>query len=135
MEKETKYIDLYQLNMFPEDLLLAKVDIEEFNNVEERQPITEFIKSLAFNNVFSTKGKMIAFSIIEGKKFNYVLYSFTDNTGSSDKTAFDGLKSNLEKINYDLTKLTKKSNQEIISTNEDIISDGDYFLIGNNFYV
>jgi hypothetical protein len=64
-----------------------------------------------------------------------VLYSFTDNTGSSDKTAFDGLKSNLEKINYDLTKLTKKSNQEIISTNEDIISDGDYFLIGNNFYV
>lgn len=135
MEKETKYIDLYQLNMFPEDLLLAKVDIEEFNNVEERQPITEFIKSLSFNNVFSTKGKMVAFSIIEGKKFNYVLYSFMDNIGSSDKIAFDGLKSRLENIGYDLSKLTKKSNQEIMSINEDIISDGDYFLIGNDFYV
>ena len=134
MEKETKYIDLYQLNMFPEDLLLAKVDIEEFNGVEERQPITEFIKTLAFNNVFSTNGKMVAFSIAEGKKFNYVMYSFMDNIGSSDKTAFDGLKSKLEKINYDLTKLTKKSNQEIIS-DEDVLSNGDYFLIGNDFYV
>lgn len=134
MEKETKYIDLYQLNMFPEDLLLAKVDIEEFNGVEERQPITEFIKTLAFNNVFSTNGKMVAFSIAEGKKFNYVMYSFMDNIGSSDKTAFDGLKSKLEKINYDLSKLTKKSNQEIISE-EDVLSNGDYFLIGNDFYV
>lgn len=139
--KKIEYINLFELQTYPENLILAKIDIEKYNNVEEKQNIVDFITSLKFNSIYTYKGNMIPFAIREGSDTIYILYSDFDEYGITEEKkkekadAFNHFKEKLEYISCDLSKLKKKSSFDMISEDVDIIENGEYFILKNDFYV
>ena len=135
MDKETKYIDLFELQTRPEFFLLAKLDIESNLEEKEKRSLNDFISALQLTKVYSNNKSMIAYSYINGNEFNYVFYiSVNEQTNENTKDSIlDDFKKKLESINYDEHNLKKTNYMEMFDENAEI-SIPEYFVIDNEFY-
>ena len=135
MDKETKYIDLFELQTRPEFFLLAKLDIESNLEEKEKRSLNDFISALQLTKVYSNNKSMIAYSYVNGNEFNYVFYiSVNEQTNENTKDSIlDDFKKKLESINYDEHNLKKTNYMEMFDENAEI-SIPEYFVIDNEFY-
>jgi len=125
------YIAINMIGDYPEDFLMAKVDVEhhliETGEIENRMRLDEFIIYLNIQNTIYMKGqKSIAFRIISGEKDDYVFYSLLDN----DEELFDSFVKKLESLKFNLSGLTKVEPIELIQMD---LSSMEVFMI--NFVV
>lgn len=140
--KETKYIDLEKLQTFPEEFFMAKMDVESGLEQEDKKSLVDFITALNMTNVYVSNNQMVSFSIKEGNQCNYVFYNMmrtqlnaNDENSTLQDTAFNKFKEKLSSISYDLSNLSKKTSYELIANGPEIIEHGEYFVIGNEFYI
>ena len=140
MEKKTSYINLWELQTYPEKFLMAKLDIESDLPEEERKTLNDFITALGMQSIYMNDGIMIPFAIKDGNISNYVFYTIMDEVGETEERkkqktkAFDCFVEKLESIGYDFSRLTKKTNLEIFNLEDDDLDPGEFFLIGHDFY-
>ena len=131
MNKTISYIDLSKLDDNINDIILAKMDIENTLGIEN-QSLTKFLSTIKFDKVYIYGDVNIAFDLINGNNSTYILY--TINNSDEDKTKpFEEMKSKLQEISFDLNKLV-----EINETSLFNFEDGNVhiknFLIGNKLY-
>lgn len=111
--------------------LLANRDISndriERGEIEKEMKLDEFIHYLKMDNTIWVKDSenIIPFSIVSSAKADYLFYV------SNSKELPDELISELEKIKYDLSQLTWKSNDEVALEK---LYDKSHFIIDKTFY-
>lgn len=111
--------------------LLANRDISndriERGEIEKEMKLDEFIHYLKMDNTIWVKDSenIIPFSIVSSTKADYLFYV------SNSKELPDELISELEKIKYDLSQLTGKSNDEVALEK---LYDKSHFIIDKTFY-
>ena len=103
-------LNVTTLGDFPEDLIMAKMDIEakllEDGVIKEKQSFQDFIMTLALqDNVFMKGRNVIPFRFIEGKKEKYLIYV---NDDEKHEDVFNDMISKLKVVNFDVTKFTKQ---------------------------
>ena len=134
-----KYIDLSTVQDFPEEVVLAKMDMESLLETPQRMNMVEFISSLDISSVYVNAGNMISFAIKPGRDSIYVFYMNLQNPyAEQEKTLEDTLndmKCALEKTEYDITKLNKKTTAQLIEGDLNYVQRGEFFIIRNEFYV
>ena len=113
-----KYISINSLGDYPEDFLIAKVDVErkllEDKVIEQRMKLEEFIIYLNIQNTIYMKGqKSVAFSIQHGQDEDYIFYSLLDSDEKND--LFNSFKKKLENIKYKFDSLEKIDNMELLN--------------------
>lgn len=126
-----QYISINSIGEYPEDFLIAKVDVErlllESGAIEKRMKLEDFIIYLNIQETIYLKGqKSIAFRIIKGASDTYVFYSLLDD----DETLFNSFKDKLESMKYDLSGLHKVEPLELIQLD---LSSIEVFMI--NFVI
>lgn len=127
-----KTINLVTLVDFMEDFLFAKIDIEEklieLGKINNRRPFQEFLIHITTNQCMYMHNKsVIPFTVIQGKNHNYLFYTYENK--DNNKT-FNDMYELLEKIDFDVTKLVKISNLELL----DVDLDNDKFFIYDGQY-
>jgi hypothetical protein len=131
MDKTISYIDLAKLDDNINDIILAKIDIENSIGIEN-QSLTKFLSTIKFDKVYIYDDINIAFDLINGNNSIYILY--TINNPDEDKTkAFKEMKSRLEQISFDLSKLIEVDEMSLVNLENDDIHIKN-FLIGNKLY-
>ena len=131
MDKTISYIDLAKLDDNINDIILAKIDIENSLGIEN-QSLTKFLSTIKFDKVYIYDDVNIAFDLINGNNSIYILY--TINNSDEDKTkAFKEMKSRLEQISFDLSKLIEVDEMSLVNLENDDIHIKN-FLIGNKLY-
>lgn len=129
-----KEICLNDLGTFPEEFILAKIDIEnlllEDNEIENKMDLESFISYLQIqNNVYINGNQTVAFKYIKGKTSDYLFYSFTNE--KTKEEAISKLKDKLVSIKYDFNNLTKLNMSDFSNFDFENI---DMFLINQQFY-
>lgn len=124
-----KYISINSLGDYPEDFLIAKVDVErhllETGTIEKRMKLEEFIIYLNIQNTIYMKGqKSVAFSIQIGESKTYIFYSLLDTDENND--LFESFKRKLEILKYDFSSLQKIDNMDLLNMD---ISKEELFMI------
>lgn len=139
-----KRINLNDLNKYMEDFLMMKMDVEAATPDEPRQTLNDFIKTLNVGaTIFVDNRTIIPFVILHGKEDDYIVYclasmsspSFGSEPTDEMKAALDNLSTKLDAIGYDMKNLTKKTLLDMSTMYEDLMSNGVYFIMGNEFYV
>lgn len=131
MDKTISYIDLAKLDDNINDIILAKIDIENSLGIEN-QSLTKFLSTIKFDKVYIYDDINIAFDLINGNNSIYILY--TINNSDEDKTkAFKEMKSRLEQISFDFSKLIEVDEMSLVNLENDDIHIKN-FLIGNKLY-
>lgn len=131
MDKTISYIDLAKLDDNINDIILAKIDIENSLGIEN-QSLTKFLSTIKFDKVYIYDDINIAFDLINGNNSIYILY--TINNSNEDKTkAFKEMKSRLEQISFDFSKLIEVDEMSLVNLENDDIHIKN-FLIGNKLY-
>ena len=113
-----QYISINSIGDYPEDFLIAKVDVErhliETEAIEKRMKLEEFIIYLNIQNTIYMKGqKSIAFSIQQGQSDKYVFYSLLDQDENGE--LFESFKKKLEHLKYNLSSLNKIDNMDLLN--------------------
>ena len=133
-----KYVDLSTVQEFPEDVVLAKMDIESLDESPERKNMIEFIGSLDMNSIYVNAGNMVSFAIKRGREMTYVFYMNLQNPypnqAKSLEENLENLKAALSKIDNDTTKLVKKTTEQLLEGDLNYVQRGEFFIIGNEFY-
>lgn len=122
-----KYISINSIGDFPEDFLIAKVDIErlllETGAIEQRMKLEDFIVYLNIQETIYMKNqKSVAFRIIKGETDTYVFYSTLDE----EEGLIESFKSKLEDMKYDLSGLKKVEPMELLQMD---LSNTEMFMI------
>ena len=121
------YIAINTIGEYPEDFLIAKVDVErkliEDEVIEKRMKLEDFILYLNIQKTIYMKGqKSIAFRIIEGLNDTYIFYSLLDQADNNE--LFESFKQKLVNLNFKLNKLKKVEPIDLIQmdmTNEEVM--------------
>ena len=118
---------------FPEDLLMAKMDIEakmiEDGIIKEKQTFQDFIMTLSLqDNVYMKERNVIPFRFIDGKKEKYLIY-VNDDTKHPD--VFNDLMKKLESVDFDVTRLAKQDVDMMLK--HDLDKD-QLFIIKGQYY-
>jgi hypothetical protein len=126
-------LNVNTLGDFPEDLIMAKMDIEakllEDGIIKEKQPFQDFIMTLALQDCVYMKGRdVIPFRFIEGKKDKYLIY-VNDDTNHGD--LFEDLVGRLRGVNFDVTKFVK---QDIDMMLKHDLDKDQLFIINGHYY-
>ena len=113
-----QYISINSIGDYPEDFLIAKVDVErhliETEAIEKRMQLEEFIIYLNIQNTIYMKGqKSIAFSIQQGQSDKYVFYSLLDQDENGE--LFESFKKKLEHLKYNFSSLNKIDNMDLLN--------------------
>ena len=113
-----QYISINSIGDYPEDFLIAKVDVErhliETEAIEKRMKLEEFIIYLNIQNTIYMKGqKSIAFSIQQGQSDKYVFYSLLDQDENGE--LFESFKKKLEHLKYNFSSLNKIDNMDLLN--------------------
>lgn len=113
-----QYISINSIGDYPEDFLIAKVDVErhliETEAIEKRMKLEEFIIYLNIQNTIYMKGqKSIAFSIQQGQSDKYVFYSLLDQDENGE--LFESFKKKLEHLKYNFSSLNKIDNIDLLN--------------------
>lgn len=126
-------LNVNTLGDFPEDLIMAKMDIEakllEDGIIKEKQTFQDFIMTLALQDNIYMKGRdVIPFRFIEGKQEKYLVY-VNDDTKHED--VFNDLLKKLKSVNFDVTKFVKQDINMMF--NHDLDKD-QLFIIKGQYY-
>ena len=126
-------LNIATLGDFPEDLIMAKMDIEEKliedGVIKEKQPFPDFITTLALHDSVYMKGRnVIPFRFIEGKKEKYLVY-VNDDKNHAD--VFEELIERLKSVRFDVTKFEKQDIDMML--NHDLDKD-QLFIIKGQYY-
>ena len=113
-----QYISINSIGDYPEDFLIAKVDVErhliETEAIEKRMKLEEFIIYLNIQNTIYMKGqKSIAFSIQQGQSDKYVFYSLLDQDENGELV--ESFKKKLEHLKYNFSSLNKIDNMDLLN--------------------
>ena len=113
-----QYISINSIGDYPEDFLIAKVDVErhliETEAIEKRMKLEEFIIYLNIQNTIYMKGqKSIAFSIQQGQSDKSVFYSLLDQDEHGE--LFESFKKKLEHLKYNFSSLNKIDNMDLLN--------------------
>lgn len=139
-----KKINLSNISNILEDVVMMKMDIEALNDNNEKLPLNQFLSNLPlYKTIFMYKGLVIPFSVVHGKNDDYFLYCVSEMDPSivgnalSEKTesALKELEIRLVTINYDFSKLNKKSIADMALISEDIMNAATYFIINDEYYM
>lgn len=131
------YSNINNFNEEIEDFVIAKAKIEkpliESGEIEKKMSITEFIDYINLSkNVYLLNDKshsVISFEIIKPSKDEIVIvYSST-----ADEKMNNQFKDDLEKVNYDLSKLEHLSQLDLLTGDADLNSR-NYFILNGEFY-
>ena len=126
-------LNVNTLGDFPEDLIMAKMDIEakllEDGIIKEKQTFQDFITTLALQDNVYMKGRdVIPFKFIEGKRDKYLIY-VNDDTKHED--VFNDLLGRLRGVNFDITKFVK---QDIDMMLKHDLDKDQLFIIKGQYY-
>lgn len=126
-------LNVNTLGDFPEDLIMAKMDIEakllEDGVIKEKQTFQDFITTLALQDNVYMKGRdVIPFKFIEGKRDKYLIY-VNDDTKHED--VFNDLLGRLRGVNFDITKFVK---QDIDMMLKHDLDKDQLFIIKGQYY-
>lgn len=118
---------------FPEDLLMAKMDIEakmiEDGVIKEKQTFQDFIMTLSLqDNVYMKGRNVIPFRFIDGKNEKYLIY-VNDDTKHPD--VFNDFIKKLESVDFDITRFTKQDVDMMLK--HDLDKD-QLFIIKGQYY-
>ena len=118
---------------FPEDLLMAKMDIEakmiEDGVIKEKQTFQDFIMTLSLqDNVYMKERNVIPFRFIDGKNEKYLIY-VNDDTKYPD--VFNDFIKKLESVDFDVTRFTKQDVDMMLK--HDLDKD-QLFIIKGQYY-
>lgn len=139
-----KKINLSNISNILEDVVMMKMDIEALNDNNEKLQLNEFLSNLPlYKTIFMYKGLVIPFSKIQGKNDEYFLYCVSEMDPSiignalfeKTESALKELEIRLSNIDYDLSKLTKKTIADMAMVNEDILNGATYFIINDEYYM
>jgi len=115
-----------------EELITSKIEIDklliESNAITEKMDLNYFLQKYAtLSNTYISQTKVIAFNFynIEDNKYLFI----NEKNETSDK-----LVSELEKINYDLSKLVDITSGELVNTYGNI-EEISYFVINNTIKI
>ena len=126
-------LNVNTLGDFPEDLIMAKMDIEtkmiEDGVITEKQPFQEFISTLSLQDCVYMKGRdVIPFKFVEGKRDSYLVYV---NDDTKHKDVYEELLKRLQSVNYDVTKFVK---QDIDMMLKHDLDKDQLFIINGHYY-
>ena len=118
---------------FPEDLLMAKMDIEakmiEDGVIKEKQTFQDFIMTLSLqDNVYMKERNVIPFRFIDGKNEKYLIYV---NDDIKHPDVFDDFIKKLESVDFDITRFTKQDVDMMLK--HDLDKD-QLFIIKGQYY-
>lgn len=134
-----KYVDLSTVQDFPEDVVLAKMDIESLNESPERNNMVEFIGTLDMNSIYVNAGNMMSFSVRKGRDNIYVFYMNLQNPypnqAITKEENLENFKVAMQKIDNDMTKLRKRTTDQLLEGDLNYVQRGEFFIIGNEFYI
>lgn len=139
-----KKINLSNISNILEDVVMMKMDIEALNENNEKLQLNEFLSNLPlYKTIFMYKGLVIPFSKIQGKNDEYFLYCVSEMDPSimgnalfeKTESALKELEIRLSNIDYDLSKLTRKTIADMAMVNEDILNGATYFIINDEYYM
>lgn len=134
---KTYYSNINKFNEEIEDFVIAKNKIEkpliENEEIEKKMTITEFISYINLkNNVYCTNDEdksVIPFEIKKPNKEELVIiYSSIASDNINNE-----FKKELEKIDFDLSKLNKISELDILNGTIDLTTR-NYFILNGDFY-
>lgn len=128
-----KFININSIGDYPEDFLIAKVDIErlllENEEIQERMKLDQFVIWLDLQkSVYVKSQKSVAFSIRKGESDDYIFYSILD---PEEDELFESFKRKMEKIKYKTDSLKKIDNTEILNLD---LSKEEVFIINYNLH-
>ena len=126
-------LNVNTLGDFPEDLIMAKMDIEskllEDGVIKEKQTFQDFVATLSLQDNVYMKGRdVIPFRFIDGKNESYLVYV---NDDIKHKDAIEDLLKKLKSVNYDVTKFTK---QDIDMMLQHDLDKDQLFIIKGQYY-
>jgi hypothetical protein len=121
------------ISEYMEDFYMAKIDIEtkliEQGKIKERRPLQEFITEITTNQCVYMHGKhVIPFTMLPGKSDNYLIYTYDDK---NDKHSFNDLHNKLKVIEYDLTRLKKVPQMDLLTVD---LNNDTFFILDGNYY-
>ena len=131
------FCNINRINEEVEEFVIAKNKIEQplidNEELEKKMSIQEFLDYIDLTkHVFVSNDKhniSIPFAIYNpSKNVKVIIYSLEENVEKYTQI----FKDNLEKINYDINKLTKITQLEIL---QGIIQDKSYYIINDEFYM
>ena len=132
-----KYIDIKNAATSLEELTLAKIDIESYQlakgEIEEKSTLIDFISNMKLHdNIYMFDSMVFSFSIMVSADEQYLFYaSNISDKGELDR-CFESFTARVSEVDYDISKLTKKSSAEFLL--EDM-AQKSFFIIRNEFYV
>ena len=129
-----KFININSIGDYPEDFLIAKVDIErlllENEEIQERMKLDQFVIWLDLQkSVYVKSQKSVAFSIRNGESDDYIFYSILDPEEGDE--LFESFKKKMEKIKYRIDSLKKIDNTELLDLD---LSKEEVFVINYNLH-
>jgi len=131
------FCNINRINEEVEEFVIAKNKIEQplidNEELEKKMSIQEFLDYIDLTkHVFVSNDEhniSIPFAIYNpSKNVKVIIYSLEENVEKYTQI----FKDNLEKINYDINKLTKITQLEIL---QGIIQDKSYYIINDEFYM
>jgi len=127
-----QFINIGTIGEYPEDFLIAKVDVEreliENEVIEKRMKLEEFIMYLSLQEyIYMKNQKSIAFKILKGQSDTYVFYSILEN----EEDLFKSFAQKLEKLKYDLSSLQKVEALDLLQMD---MTNTELFLIKSEMY-
>ena len=126
-------LNINTLSDFPEDLIMAKMDIEakllEDGKIKDKQTFQDFIANLALHDsVFMSGKNVIPFRFINGKKETYLIYV---NDDTKHKDVFESMLTKLKVVKFDVSKLNKQSIDQMLA--HDLDKD-ELFIVKGQYY-
>lgn len=126
-------LNINTLSDFPEDLIVAKMDIEakllEDGKIKDKQTFQDFVANLALqDSVFMSGKNVIPFRFIDGKKDKYLIY-VNDDTKHED--VFKSMITKLKSVKFDVSKLNKQSIDQMLA--HDLDKD-ELFIVKGQYY-
>lgn len=126
-------LNINTLSDFPEDLIIAKMDIEakllEDGKITDKQTFQDFVANLALqDSVFMSGKNVIPFRFINGKKETYLIYV---NDDTKHKDVFESMLTKLKVVKFDVSKLNKQSIDQMLA--HDLDKD-ELFIVKGQYY-
>ena len=130
-------INLTNIGEYPDDLILAKIDIEKnLLKLENHMSISEFIRWLKLNKtIYVWEEQFIPFYYVEVNENKYLFLTTEIKEENILKKIIDNITSKIISSENNLTNILRKLSKEEMILNENGIPKTDYFFIDGEIYV
>lgn len=132
-----KIINLVDIGEYPDDLVLAKIDIEQnFLHLDKRMKISDFIKWLNIKDtIYVWDGEFIPFFYIKVEENEYLFISNHLKDNEINKKIEHNIISKIIDSENNLSAILHKLTNEEIIVQDKPMPKTDYFFINGEIYV